>query len=68
MDIKTKFKVGQEVWYRIKGKIYHNIIDKINITVTEKGIAIYYNWEGKFPMIEERLYSSEKELLKNLQL
>lgn len=45
--------------------VYHEIIDHIVIDVVESGETyIYYNSEGKFPHIEDRLFPTKEALLK----
>ena len=67
MTIDTKYNIGDEVWYSIKGKVYHEIIDHIEIDVGKYGEThIYYNSEGKFPHREDRLFPTKEELLKSL--
>ena len=67
MTIKTKYNIGDEVWYILKGNVYHEIIDHIVIDVVKTGeIYIYYNSEGKFPHREDRLFPTKEELLKSL--
>lgn len=67
MTIETKYKIGDEVWYSLKGNVYHEIIDHIEIDVGKKGEThIYYNSEGNFPHKEDRLFPTKEELLKSL--
>lgn len=67
MTIETKYNIGDEVWYSLKGNVYHEIIDHIEIDVGKSGVThIYYNSEGKFPHREDKLYPTKEELLKSL--
>ena len=66
MTIETKYNVGDEVWYRLRGKIYHNVIDWITIDIVNGQVWIHYCWECKFPMEECKLFPTKEELLKSL--
>lgn len=66
MTIETKYNIGDEVWYCLRGKIYHNVIDGITIDIVNGQVWIHYSWEGKFPMKECVLFPTKEELLKSL--
>lgn len=66
MTIETKYNIGDEVWYSLKGNIYHNTIDLIRIGITNECVSIWYSWNKRFPMEESLLYPTKEELLKSL--
>lgn len=67
MTIETKYNIGDEVWYSVKGNVYHKIVDHIGIDVGKNGKAhIYYSSELTFPLKEDRLFPTKEELLKRL--
>ena len=66
MTIETKYNIGDEVWYSLKGNIYHNVIDLIRIGVTNESVSIWYSWNKRFPMEESLLYPTKEELIKSL--
>ena len=65
MTIETKYNIGDEVWYSLKGNIYHETIDHIEIDVgKDRELHIYYNAENKFPHRESKLFPTKEELLR----
>ena len=66
MDIKTKYNIGDEVWFRAWGEIVHCRIATIQVIVEDDIAQIwYYFGEGYYGQPEDLLFASEEELLKN---
>ena len=69
MDIKTKYDLGQSVFFIEEDWVKEDIIDSIHIDIKYLGSKrverIYYMIGGK-PYLESELISTKKELLKSL--
>ncbi len=70
MEIKTKFKAGQEVFFILDHSVRSAYISEINITVAEYDILdiIYLvNYKGSRLKLEERfVFESKKALIESL--
>ena len=70
MTIKTKFKVGDNVFFMHNNKVQEGTIKKITVTV-ESCIEVRYKVEikGYFTnksLLESKAFSSKKDLLNSL--
>ena len=71
MEIKTKFDVGDKVWFMLNSKPIEAKIYKINIygTKDEKQTSITYSVESSLyfgVFNEKKLYASKEELINSL--
>lgn len=67
MTIKTKYNIGDEVWYKDFKEIYHDRISNIFIDVDCLGrIHIDYELWNDVTKEECKLFPSKEELLKSL--
>ena len=65
MEIKTKYNIGDEVWFVTQGKrIAHARIVGIHITSTT--LWTTYHFEDYAPRVESALFPTKEELLKSL--
>lgn len=72
MDIKTKFEVGQDIWFMADNQPRKAEVTKISIDVvpnrfTVVGVLISYHYWGYIDRIvnENRCYGSKKELIES---
>ena len=69
MDIKTKYDIGQSVFFIEDNWVKEDIIDSIHIDIKYLGSKrverIYYMIEGK-PYLESEFISTKEEPLKSL--
>lgn len=73
MDIKTKFDVGQDIWFMSDNQPQKAEITKISIDVTQNpyvvtGVVILYHYGLYIDHIinETKCYGSRKELVESL--
>lgn len=70
MDIKTKFRLGQNVYFMLNDKPCFGVIEKIEITIKKSEIDIIYTLGSNYGIIEavENCLFNSKEELKNNKL
>ena len=72
MIIKTKYEIGQEVWFEKCSRIINGVIYEIDAyTSRDNNLLICYGIEGKnypgfFQEPERIIYPTEEKLLKSL--
>lgn len=67
MTIETKYKIGEEVWYKGFKEIFHDGISNIRIDVDCLGeIHIEYELWNDVTKEECQLFPTKEELLKSL--
>lgn len=69
MTIETKYNIGDKVWYKRHGKIFHDTICEIKVNIDCFGEAyIHYKlWDTPDVLKEESdLFSTKEELIKSL--
>lgn len=71
MEIKTKYDIGQKVWFISKGKAVKDVVDMIHIHIgSDENISYSFNSIralGLFGTIEESsIFPTKEELLKSL--
>lgn len=66
MTIKTKFKVGEDVWFNYEGKTKHGYIHSINIKVKDIALIQYEVKIGGYLLTyrEDSLYPTQEKLIK----
>lgn len=63
--IKTKFKVGQKVYYKHRGKVYDTKIHTIELSISKRKTTVKYMARGKVSWYPYRIllrYFTEKNL------
>ena len=67
MTIKTKYNIGDKVWYKRHGKIFQDTISEIKVNIDCFGEAhIHYTlWTDELKE-ENDLFPTKEELIKNL--
>lgn len=72
MEIKTKFEIGQDIWFMEDNQPRKAEVTKISIDIrpnqyTIVGVLILYHYGGYIEKIvnENRCYSSKKELVES---
>lgn len=69
MDIKTKYDLGQSVFFMEDNRVKEDIIDSIHIDVKylgSKRVGKFYYRIGGNPYLEQKLFPTKEELLKSL--
>jgi hypothetical protein len=67
MTIKTKYDIGQEVWYKGHEEIFQDEISQIKVNIDCLGeIHIDYELWGDVIKEEHQLFPTKEELLKSL--
>lgn len=67
MEIKTKYSIGNEVWYIKDNKVSSTYIYEIHITINSKGNdSVIYNLNSIGNFKTNELFTSKEELLKSL--
>jgi hypothetical protein len=67
MTIKTKYNIGDKVWYKRHGKIFQDTICEIKVNIDCFGEAfIHYQLWDDVLKEESDLFSTKEELLKSL--
>lgn len=65
MEIKTKYNIGDTVWFMHKNRCVSMKIENINIEVKIKYIQYIFN-ESEIWISEKYLFPTKEELLKSL--
>lgn len=66
MDIKTKFKIGQDVFFLLNNEIRFGMVKKIEITIICGSIDVLYTLSSNYGMIEafeNYLFKDKEELI-----
>ena len=67
MTIKTKYNIGEGVWYKRHGKIFQDAICEIKVNIDCFGVThIHYILWNEVIREENDLYPTKEELLKSL--
>ena len=69
MDIKTKYDLGQSVFFIEDNRVKEDIIDSIRIDIKYLGgirVGRFIYRIGGEPYLEEKLFPTKEELLKSL--
>lgn len=75
MDFKTKYDVGDSVWFMHNNKVQNKKIESINVNMDSVGVYKYYNIvvhdlmpiKQSMKKFEEKdLFETKKELLNSL--
>lgn len=69
MDIKTKYDLGQSVFFMEDNRVKEDIIDSIHIDVKylgSKRVGRFCYRIGDKPYLESHLFPTKEELLKSL--
>lgn len=74
MNISTKYRIGQQVWFKWCGELILAPIIDIHIHCYLNEINIRYNvdyYDSKYPLVplpEECLFLTKRELLNSIEL
>ena len=68
MTIETRYNVGDEVWYKRRGKISQDTISEIKVNIDCFGeTSVHYQlWNDDVLKEENDLYPTKEELIKSL--
>ena len=69
MDIKTKYDLGQSVFFIEDNRVNEDIIDSIRIDIKYLGgirVGRFYYRIGGKPYLEEKLFPTKEELIESL--
>lgn len=67
MEIKTKYKIGQDAYFFLNGEIGFGSIDKIEVIIDKNGAAVLYQLSSNYGTIEafeSYLFNNKQEALK----
>ena len=66
MKVKTKYKIGDEVWYISNNQVKHQKIHGVGISVGATVTNIIYTLQGNDKVEESHLFNTKEELLNTL--
>ena len=67
MEVKTKFNVGDMVWYIYNNKVSHLDVTAVSISVySDSDPIIKYTLHYDYELDESKLFTTKEELLKSL--
>ena len=69
MEIKTKYNIGDEVWWKNSVRTHKGVVKAVNFRSDKSyppGVIYYELEEEVTDFIEENLFPTEEELLKSL--
>lgn len=67
MEIKTKYKLGQDVYFFLNDKLKFGVIDKVEVSMDRNGVTVLYQLSSNYGIIEafeQYLFNNKQEALK----
>lgn len=76
MEIKTKYSIGDKIFFLFENRVQQSVVEKINVELSEpsvidSGISIYYKVPfndvmSDLQLRENKVYDSKEELIASL--
>lgn len=67
MEIKTKYKLGQDVYFFLNDKLKFGVVDKVEVSMDRNGVTVLYQLSSNYGIIEafeQYLFNNKQEALK----
>lgn len=67
MEIKTKYKLGQDGYFFLNDKLKFGVVDKVEVSMDRNGVTVLYQLSSNYGIIEafeQYLFNNKQEALK----